>query len=203
MSKFKAGDKVKVIKAEDYYWYNNHIGEVFTLMSGPDQEGDWRIQENVDWRIQENVEHYLAECDIELVCANKQLVQEKEDMQFDMHKQPWFIRVNNKEEYNAASEWLYENFGNYANTGYASYIVGLTNTDNSGEIHPRVMWMGEDSLEATERYEIKLSYKTVVDSVTFPEMKTEQQKKIEELEATIAQAQAQLAQLKQQINKGE
>lgn len=39
--------------------------------------------------------------------------------------------------------------------------------------------------------------------VFFTPEKTEQQKKVEELEATIAQAQTQLAQLKQQINKGE
>lgn len=124
-----------------------------------------------------------------------EIVQEKE--MFDMKTNPWFIRVNNKEEYDAASEWLNENFGNYyADTGYIGYIVGLSNTDDRGEIHPRVMWMGEDSLGATERYEVKLNFKTVIDSVEYPVVKSERDLKIEELEQSIKEAQERLNELK-------
>lgn len=64
------------------------------------------------------------------------------------------------------------------------------------EIRSYVMWMAEQSLKTTERYEIKLEFKAVVDSVTFPEVKTEQQKQIEELEKTILLAQQQIEELK-------
>lgn len=115
---------------------------------------------------------------------------------FNLKTNPWLIRVTNEQEYNAARKWLDENFGYYLDTGYATYMVGLTNTDDYGEICSHVMWMNEDSLKSTERYEIKLSYKTVVDSVTFPEVKTEQQKQIEELEKTTLLAQQQIETLK-------
>lgn len=122
---------------------------------------------------------------------------------FNLKTNPWFIRVANEQEYNAARDWVKENFGDYLDIGYSSDKKGLSNTKDCGETCTRAMWMGEESFNETKRHEIKLIFKTTVDSVTFPEVKTEQQKQIEELEATIVQAQTQIAQLKQQINKGE
>ena len=121
-----------------------------------------------------------------------ELVQEKEQM-FDMKKEPWFIRVENEQEFNAARKWLDENFGYYLDTEYMTYIVGLSNTDDFGGICSYVMWMAEHSLKTTERYETKLEFKAVVDSVTLPEVKTEQQRQIEELEKTILLAQQQIS----------
>ena len=133
---------------------------------------------------------------LSLDSVTKLVKEEKEEMQFDMKKEPWFIRVTNDQEFNAACDWVEENFGDYLETEYSSNKQGLTNTDDFGEICTHVMWMGEHSFNQTERHEIKVTFKTVIDSVTFPEVKTEQQKQIEELEKTIFLAKQQIEELK-------
>lgn len=180
MSKFKKGDKIKVVSSKrKFYWYSDKIGQEF-ILDGVDTLGPFIID------FDDNSCHF-DESDIKLL-------QEKEmfDTNFDMKSQPWFIRVTNEQEYNAARKWLFENFGHYLDTGYASYMVGLSNTDDCGEICSYVMWMAEHALKTTEHYEIELSYKTVVDSVQYPQVETEQQKKVRELQETIEKAQKQI-----------
>ena len=56
--------------------------------------------------------------------------------------------------------------------------------------------MDKNSLKATERYEIKLNFKAVVDSVEYPVIKSERDLKIEELEQSIKEAEERLNELK-------
>lgn len=112
---------------------------------------------------------------------------------FDMKTQPWFIRINNEEEWDLAQQWLKENFGKACAATYSPcYSYFLTNKDDTGYIGDHPMHGRKESLAETKRYEIKLTYKTVIDSVIYPEVETEQQKKIKELKETIRKAQEQI-----------
>ena len=124
----------------------------------------------------------------------------KEKEMFFLKTNPWYIRVTNEAEYNAANDWLEENFGRKVTVCYGGdYVVGLTNTNDIGDIHNIIMWMDESSIDSTPRHEIKLTFKTVVDSVEYPAVKSteeiEREKKIKELKETIALAQKQLDEL--------
>lgn len=131
-----------------------------------------------------------------LDCVVKLVKEEKEEMQFDMSKEPWFIRYSNKEEFKLVDEWVKENYGDSLGVFYQN-TMAMTNIDQSGIIRGNVMWLNEEHIKSgPERHEIKLTFKTVIDSVTFPEVKTEQQKQIEELEKTILLAQQQIEELK-------
>ena len=127
----------------------------------------------------------------------KLVKEEKEEMQFDMHSHPWFIRVENEQEFNAARDWV-ESLGfkfEYGNK-YEEDIVAISNYLNSSrEVEP-VIHKNKEQDDQSEYNEIKLTFKTVIDSATFPEVKTEQQKQIEELEKTIFLAKQQIEELK-------
>ena len=178
MSKFKVGDKVKCIRGSEYMnLKENHEYEVIATYRTTIQVN--KKIDSCDW---------CDEYRFEILKGKEQV--------FNIKTNPWFIRVNSKEEFEAAKKWLDENFGNYLDTGYETYIVGLSNTDDSGTIQPRVVWMDKNSLKATERYEIKLNFKAVVDSVEYPVIKSERDLKIEELEQSIKEAQERLNELK-------
>lgn len=56
MSKFKEGDKVKVVSClQPTYWYANKIGQEFTLN---------RYNTSLGWSTKEDFCSYLKECDI-------------------------------------------------------------------------------------------------------------------------------------------
>ena len=130
--------------------------------------------------------------DLDLVI--KVVKEEKEEMQFDMKKEPWYIRVANEQEYELVQNWLLENYGTNCVAEYSREFKYLTNTYSGG--HVNKSWVMYGSGNKPERQEIKLTFKTVIDSVTFPEVKTEQQKQIEELEKTILLAKQQIETLK-------
>jgi hypothetical protein len=73
----------------------------------------------------------------------------------------------------------------------------LTNTTFDGVIRKCVMHGSNNPLETPARKEIKLTFKTVIDSVIFPEVETEQEKKLKELEETIKKAQDQIKELQE------
>lgn len=188
MSKFKAGDKVRIIKATNKSaLYSNLIGNVYTLLykvTDTIQVGSWAVQEEVDW--------FIREDDIEL---------EKESISKFLKENKWFIRTGSVEKSELVQEWLFEH-------GYG-WVIGknsvsdfkekyLTNTSDSGELSKYIMHGNSDKTNAKE---ITLEFETVVKSVKLPEApkKTEQQLRIEELETTIAQASAQIKQLKEGV----
>lgn len=127
----------------------------------------------------------------------KLVKEEKKEMQFDMHSKPWFIRVNNEQEYDAAVNWVKSKGLDFKYNG--GYFKGLAAISNYLELDGSI----DDSIyrcdigdDLSKYHEIKFTFKTVIDSVTFPEVKTEQQKQIEELERTILLAQQQIEELK-------
>ncbi len=66
MSKFKAGDKVVVVRVSmPYYWYADKIGEVFTITGE-----SMSMSDKVDYLIKERPTSTLSEKDIELCTKN-------------------------------------------------------------------------------------------------------------------------------------
>ena len=174
---FKIGDKVRVKSAElPTYWYASRIGEVFTLVEYDKSNNDWLVEE---------ADAYLSVDDIELVS------------QFDLKKNPWFIRTGTKEKSAAAQNWLFEQGINWWNNDSVAYIRDeqvLSNVNCEGNIESFFMWCidGEPHKSAKE---IILEFETVVKSVTYPIVETEQDKKIKELQQTIEKAKQQIEEL--------
>jgi hypothetical protein len=125
-------------------------------------------------------------------CGNFELV--KEAPTFNLKTSPWFIRVNNKEEFHIINEWLVVNFGCGLTGDYYSKMLYFTNAYTSGSVSLNVMW---DARISNEAKEIKLNFKTSIYSVEYPEVKTQQEVAIEELEATIELAKQQILKLKE------
>lgn len=120
-----------------------------------------------------------------------ELVEEKP--QFDLKKNPWFIRTGTKEKSEAAQKWLFEqgftwNAGSKYLYDYGEII--LEGVENSKFV--------QGCFPEPESLEIILEFETVVKSVTYPvvEVEAEQDKKIKELQQTIEKAQKQIEELK-------
>lgn len=187
MSKFQAGDKVKVVSCErKSYWYSDLVGKEFILL-GVDKSFGPYIQENEHFG-----RSFFSECDIEIV-------QEKEQMKseaFNLKTNPWFIRVNGQLEFKLIQEWLKSVNFNDVSCNYHSGIKLLTNIDAAGNIERYAMWGDNVKTKSKQAQEIKVTFKVVIDSVTFPEIKSERDLKIEELEQSIKEAQEHLNTLK-------
>lgn len=174
---FKIGDKVRVKSAElPTYWYASRIGEVFTLVEYDKSNDDWLVEE---------ADAYLGVDDIELVS------------QFDLKKNPWFIRTGTKEKSEAAQKWLFGQGMDWMcndSVVYARDNQVLSNVSRIGDVEPFFMWCidGEPHKPAKE---IILEFETTVKSVTYPSIEIEQCKKIKELKETIDKAQQQLEEM--------
>jgi len=95
MRKFKVGDKVKCI---DDAYKDTLILTVSHIESDEDGNSKYDLLGFTEDG------HVRGEW-----CAyHFELVKEKEEMQFDMKTQPWFIRVNNEQEFEAAISWAEE-----------------------------------------------------------------------------------------------
>lgn len=71
MSKFKDGDKVRVVSAQlKSYWYADLIGKEFIIINNNTNSFGWNIKGHSGY--------YLRECDIELVKDNKKISPEDE-----------------------------------------------------------------------------------------------------------------------------
>lgn len=122
-----------------------------------------------------------------------ELVEEKP--QFDLKKNPWFIRTGTKEKSEAAQKWLFEQ-GVHWWHGMEIKDHGekyLTNADSSGVTSSYIL-QGRLGAHASAQ-EIILEFETVVKSVTYPIVESEQDKKIKELKETIDKAQQQLEEM--------
>lgn len=112
---------------------------------------------------------------------------------FNLKTQPWFIKTDTPEERIAAQKWLFEQgmewefYGN--KLSQFSGIHCLTNTRTAGDIKPFIM-CGEESHESCQ--EIKLTYKTTVTDVQWP---NPNKAKAEKLRAKIARLEAKLKEL--------
>lgn len=180
MNKFRAGDKVKVVSAErDTYWYASKIGNIYTLKSF---DGE-------DWVAKETDFGVFAPCDLELY------QDEKESTSAWLKENPWYIKVNNKQEFLAAVKWLedHNQVAELSNT-WLDGIESLRSSNNMVNTYIRT-----DMTCVSKEKEIILNFKVILESVQLPEAPkpTEQELRIIELEKTIAQASAQIKQLKE------
>lgn len=187
MNKFKVGDKVKIISAGlCTYWYADRIGDVFTL-SSQISNGDWRVVEDRDGCLSMN--------DIELY------MDEKESTSAWLKSNKWYIRTGCPEKSKLVQAWLFEHgmewlYGKKLQSGFNEQL--LTNTNCMGGHEEHILF--STTYEKTNAQEITLEFETVVKSVKLPEVepkKTEQQLKIEQLQATIDKAQQELKELKE------
>jgi len=181
--KFNIGDKVKRIRSE-------HEGM---------KVGDVGVVKSFENRVSMLLEGYNSAHDpqnFELVVED-----EKEITKKFLRENRWFIRTGSPEKSKLVQEWLFEHgmkwqwytgFNNNTNEKL------LTNTYDDGDKNNYILFAVDSN--KTNAQEIKIESETVIKSVQLPEIlpnKTEQQLRIEELEATIAQASAQIKQLKE------
>lgn len=157
MSKFKVGDKIR------------HVGP-------------WKNWPDSSYEITEVLNSYYH-CGGSRTLTKQyenyfELVEEKQ--MFDLKKNPWYIKPNSQEEFNAVQEWLLDNFGAKFAHGYEKGMC-LSNTDYSDKRLNYVVWY-IDEPKGRDLLEIKFTYKTTVDKVEWPVVESETQKKLRELE---------------------
>lgn len=119
----------------------------------------------------------------------------------DMKTMPWYIDLKGATptEREAARQWL-QSKGLSIRFADGKWIRYLTNTHTGVFTIPRnyVLW-GDESMRIQPRMkEIKLKFETksIVHSVEYPQVETEAEIKIRELEETINKAKEQITQLK-------
>ena len=182
MSKFKVGDKVVCIDpgcnfltAGKEYTVTGH-GQMTSIYVVNDRENNTWYYPNRFELIKENVH------------------------MFDLKKERWFIRTPTPEISKLVQEWLFEQGFEWYSSGksvkhlYEPYIG-----NSRHEQHCLVMDLMEPH---STRKEIKLTFKTIVDSVEYPETVTPEQQKLASLIAHIEQFKAEAQQLQAIINKG-
>ena len=182
MKGFKAGDKVRRIAGE-------HEGMVV---------GDIAVVTHLD-SVGIRLEGFEYQHDPE----NFELVKnEKEIISKWLKENAWYmyIKPNNPAGSKAVQKWLFEHGVEWWNWKYV-HLTGkmcLTNVDTDGEIG--IYLMQTDNREGVHysAHEVKIEFETIVKSVTLPSvpMKSEQEIKIEEIEAIISKAYEQIKQLK-------
>jgi hypothetical protein len=178
MHKFKAGDKVQRIYGE------------FKGM----KVGDVGIVKGLAYFSCMTLEGY----DGEHTMNNFKLVDEKESTSAWLKENPWYIKVNGKQEFLAAVKWL-EDHGQVAelSNSWLDGVEALRSSNNMVSTYIRT-----DMTCVSKETEIILNFKVVVKSVKLPEapkpteQESQQKLRIIELEATIAKAQEQVKKIK-------
>ena len=192
MSYFNIGDKVVCVCKDEDNWYK--IGSEFTIRSAPFVD----TQDNtVCYHIKEEPSDSVW-----IQGSQFKLTKEEPKQMFNIKTDPWFIRVNSEQEFEVIQDWLEENYGSILISNYSTAFKYLTNTADDGQVEEAFVMHGQGNpLETTSRKEIKLTFKTTIDSVTFPEMETEQQIKMKQLQETIDKAARELKELREMGEK--
>jgi len=183
MSKFKVGDKVKLLY--DYSSWNK--GDIF-LVNKETSSHSWIYSRNDENYVE--LCYWTDETMFELVKEEKEV--------FDY---AWLIKVNSEAEFECAKQWIEENIGMkfIGPFKYKEHMKGITNAYDDGAISKHILWVSEETTSKVKHKEIKLNFKTIVDSVEYPVVETEVHKKLKELEATAKQIQEQIQELKKEI----
>jgi len=192
MSYFNMGDKVVCVCKDEDSWYE--IGSEFTIRSAPFRD------------TQDNTICYLVKEQpnngVYIQGSQFKLTKEEPKQVFNIKTDPWFIRVNSEQEFEVIQDWLEENYGSFLISDYSPAFEYLTNTSSDGQIEEAFVMHGRGNpLETPSRKEIKLTFKTTVDSVQYPEMETEQQIKMKQLQETIDKAARELKELREMGEK--
>ncbi len=183
--------KVKVIKAGlKSYWYADKVGDTFEVESHKEGNGTWNyklISENL-WG------SYFDKDDVELIIEEKTV--------FDIKKDKWFIYTPTHEISKLVQNWLFDQgfvWQHHEDTSVrytSSLYIKLSPYATGAFCHTDSIDPKYDTSK-----EIKLTFKTVVDSVEFPELKTEEQKQLDILMQQITDLQDQATKLQGLINK--
>lgn len=180
MNKFKAGDTVKRFR-------ETHEGM---------KTGETAIVKKwQDW-----CSFFLEGYDLAHDPANFELVKsvdEKESTAKFLREEKWWIKCNSQLEFELINDWLEENSNIRCHCNPPESCKIITNFNSNGK-KDYIRWNDRDNYP--KENEVKIEFETIVKSVKLPEVvpkKTEQQLRIEELEATIAQASAQIKHLKE------
>jgi hypothetical protein len=124
---------------------------------------------------------------------------------FDVKNDKWFVRVANKQEAIAAQDWAFSEGLSWNGRTTLRHDYHLWDMDGGtaiGSGHCEGSVLGQAGVMYWARSghkEIKLTYKLTVDTVLLPEVESPQQRQIRALEATIAQAAAQIQKLKEEV----
>lgn len=189
--------KVKVIKANLLsYWYADKIGEVFDVVD----------YSNIN---QPTFAYHVKDCK-EGKLFNKDDVEiiNEENQMFDMKKEKWFIRTPDEATYNDVYAWLQEQGFHFGWTGYAHegweegmQVIGSWPYDCENEDRLRIGNVKSSNYFSDLRHkEIKLTFKTIVDSVEYPETKSAEQIQLEVLQEKIAELNAEATKLSKIIS---
>ena len=179
MQYFKAGDKVRRIAGEHKRMVVGDVAMVTTSeIDGVRLKGF----------------RYLHDPD------NFELVEgEKETMSKWLKEHAWYIETGNFGKSKLVQEWLFEHDMEWLSGKTVQSDLNdqlLTNTNCAGTKEKHIMYSTNNNKNNAQ--EIKVEFETVVKSVTLPTVpvKSEQEIKIEELEAAITKAYEQIKQLK-------
>ena len=185
--------KVKVIKAtRQTYWYANKVGQEFEAEPYNDTNCPDFIYRT-----------YLANGDIKYFNKDDvEIIKENVHM-FDMKKERWFIRTPTPEISKLVQEWLFEQGSvwqyhkdNQVRHTEREYLM-KSPFDYNAFCFTGYIDLGYDSPK-----EIKLKFKTIVDSVEYPETFTPEQQQLAAVMEKLNQLKNEAEQLQAIINKG-
>lgn len=183
------------------------VGEIVTLNSKVDGDLQGNFRPGVQVKIENLCDNFPCPSDnhytVRLVGNSGKVwwikdFEIEEKQMFNIKTDPWFIRVNSKQEFEVIQDWLQENYGCSLIIPYNPAFEYLTNTSCTGQTEEAFVMHGRGNpLETTSRKEIKLTFKTTIDSVEYPVVKSKEQIKIEELQETIDKAARELKELRE------
>jgi len=194
MSYFNMGDKVVCVCKDEDSWYE--IGSEFTIRSAPFRD------------TQDNTICYLVKEQpnngVYIQGSQFKLTKEEPKQVFNIKTDPWFIRVNSEEESKVIQDWLFEQgiMWKHSSTQhkYTEYTF-ILNVFSEGSIPKRLLRTNEACEIHPTAKEIKLTFKTTIDSVEYPVVETEQQIKMKQLQETIDKAARELKELREMGEK--
>lgn len=176
---YKDGDKVKVLTSQ------------FT----PCKKGDILIAKDDHTYEHDNCGYYLGGGFIDTAWLNERNHGRFEEYEeFDMKNSTWFIRVNNAEQLKAVAEWLEpQGIKSQFGTGFIPGTNCICKDRTDTNYFFRAV-LDEDVLKNIQEVVVNFETVTQVSSVVYP--KSEKQKRIEQLEQQIAEANKELEDLK-------
>jgi hypothetical protein len=181
--------KVKVIKATfASYWYADKVGEVFEAVENTN--GSWDYKEVGS----PGVNRYFDKGDVEIINQDVAV--------FDIKKDRWFICTPTHEISRLVQNWLFDQgfvwqHHEDASVRYTSSLyLKLSPYKRGAFCHTDSIDLKHDTAK-----EIKLTFKTVIDSVEFPEIESEEQKQLDILVQKIADLQKQAEKLQGIVGK--
>lgn len=181
--------KVKVIKAGlSSYWYADKVGEVFEAVENTN--GSWDFKEVGG----PGVSRYFDKDDVEIINESVTM--------FDIKKDKWFIYTPTHEISKMVQNWLFDQgfvWQHHEDTSVrytSSLYLKLSPFTTGAFCHTDSIDLKYDTSK-----EIKLTFKTVIDSVEFPELKSEEQKQLDILLQQIQELQQQAEKLQGVVGK--